>query len=65
MDRIQLRHLSTGTWDCVRTVVRHEGLAGLYSGLLPQALRSLPFCTVSFGVYDYLKKQLHIEVDST
>jgi hypothetical protein len=55
----------TGMWDCLRTVVRHEGWTGLYNGLLPQALRSLPFCAVSFAVYDQLKRWFHLEVDPT
>ena len=29
------------SWDCFRKVVRHEGLAGLYRGLVPQVRKLL------------------------
>lgn len=51
-------------WDCVKKVVQNEGWMGMYSGLLPQALRSLPVCAVSFAAYDQLRTWwLHFECE--
>ncbi|KAI9009218.1 mitochondrial carrier [Hyaloraphidium curvatum] len=42
----------------VRSIVRQDGILGLYAGLSASVLRQLTYGTTRFAVYDWLKKEL-------
>ncbi|EMD85488.1 hypothetical protein COCC4DRAFT_155632, partial [Bipolaris maydis ATCC 48331] len=44
----------TGLWQCFRSVGQSEGLAGLYSGLIPYMARSIPSAVSTLGVYEFV-----------
>lgn len=44
-----------GTWDAVRTMVRNEGVRGLYKGMIPNYLKVAPAMGVSFLTYEWCK----------
>lgn len=58
--RIQLDdRLPTRGWTaCLARVYRDEGIAALYSGLMPTLVRCVPTSAVLFIVYEYTKKLL-------
>ncbi|RKO89326.1 mitochondrial carrier domain-containing protein, partial [Blyttiomyces helicus] len=44
--------------DCLRQVVRHEGLRGLYSGLLPQLVGVAPEKAIKLCVNDFVRRNM-------
>lgn len=44
----------TGLVQCFRTIAKEEGMAGLYGGLAPHMLRSLPSAIITLGVYEFV-----------
>ena len=42
----------TGMIHCIRTVVRQEGMRGLYKGLSPSLLKAGVVTSISFSVYE-------------
>lgn len=44
-----------GIVDCFRRTVRDEGLRGLYRGIVPGFMKSIPSCMIAFTVYDRSK----------
>ncbi|KAJ5348327.1 uncharacterized protein N7506_001580 [Penicillium brevicompactum] len=44
----------TGLAQCFRTIAKEEGMAGLYGGLAPHMLRSLPSAVITLGVYEFV-----------
>jgi solute carrier family 25 protein 33/36 len=44
----------TGLVQCFRTIAKEEGMAGLYGGLAPHMLRSLPSAVITLGVYEFV-----------
>ncbi len=44
----------TGAAQCLASIVRHEGVAGLYKGLLPNVLKAAPASGITFVVYEGL-----------
>ncbi|KAJ5566914.1 hypothetical protein N7535_006220 [Penicillium sp. DV-2018c] len=44
----------TGLMQCFRTIAKEEGMAGLYGGLAPHMLRSLPSAVITLGVYEFV-----------
>lgn len=44
----------TGLLQCFRTIAKEEGLAGLYGGLVPHMVRSLPSAVITLGVYEFV-----------
>ncbi|OAA67170.1 mitochondrial dicarboxylate carrier protein [Niveomyces insectorum RCEF 264] len=50
----------TGTFV---SIVRHEGLRGLYSGLTASLLRQLTYSTTRFGLYEAIKARLQEQAD--
>ncbi|CDS13058.1 hypothetical protein LRAMOSA05242 [Lichtheimia ramosa] len=44
-----------GTWDAVKTMVRNEGIRGLYKGMIPNYLKVAPAMGVSFVTYEWCK----------
>jgi solute carrier family 25 protein 33/36 len=41
-----------GLWRCFVTVFREEGVAGLYGGLTPHLMKSVPAAMVYFTIYE-------------
>lgn len=54
LDFIQANRFK-GSWDCGRTILRENGVPGLYRGLVVNTLRETVFCTAYFGLYEFLK----------
>ncbi|OQE37836.1 hypothetical protein PENCOP_c009G08535 [Penicillium coprophilum] len=52
MERGQAKY--TGLLQCFRTIAKEEGMAGLYGGLAPHMLRSLPSAIITLGVYEFV-----------
>eukprot|EP00246_Nothoceros_aenigmaticus_P005399 TRINITY_DN1743_c0_g1_i1.p1 TRINITY_DN1743_c0_g1~~TRINITY_DN1743_c0_g1_i1.p1 ORF type:complete len:334 (+),score=68.66 TRINITY_DN1743_c0_g1_i1:1139-2140(+) len=46
--------------DAFQTIIREEGAAALYAGLIPNYLKLIPAAAISFLVYEALKKQLDL-----
>lgn len=46
-----------GVWDCLRKVLRSEGMAGLYKGFWPTYYRIAPHSTMVLMFYDQLKER--------
>lgn len=48
----------TGVVQCVRLVVREEGLGALYGGLTPHFMRAVPASAIMFGVFEVVTRML-------
>jgi solute carrier family 25 phosphate transporter 23/24/25/41 len=48
----------SGTLHAIRTIAKHEGIRGLYKGMLPNILKVAPTISVSFVTYEAMKKIL-------
>lgn len=46
----------SGTFDCLKKIIRAEGIHGLYKGLWPHYARLAPHSIVTFVVFEQLKK---------
>ncbi|RUS13141.1 mitochondrial carrier domain-containing protein, partial [Jimgerdemannia flammicorona] len=49
-----------GTWDAATTIIRKEGMRGLYKGMIPNYLKVAPAISVSFVTYEWCKESLHV-----
>lgn len=61
--RMQARptHVSeTKWWVMLRSIVRHEGVRGLYRGLAPNFLKVIPAVSISYAVYEEARYALGI-----
>ncbi|KAL2642644.1 hypothetical protein R1flu_010231 [Riccia fluitans] len=47
-----------GAWQALKETFRYEGLRGLYKGLSPALLRTVPSSTITFLVYESVMKLL-------
>lgn len=54
-----------GPLQCARTTLAEEGVAGLYRGIGPNFLKSLPAISVSYAVFETVKTQLARPADGT
>ncbi|XP_051896248.1 calcium-binding mitochondrial carrier protein SCaMC-3-like [Pristis pectinata] len=45
-----------GINDCMRTIIKNEGFAGLYRGYLPNLLGIIPYAGIELTVYESTKK---------
>lgn len=43
------------SWDCCKKVIRHEGILGLYRGLVPQLLGVAPEKAIKLTVNDFIR----------
>jgi solute carrier family 25 (mitochondrial phosphate transporter), member 23/24/25/41 len=50
--------LYSGTYDCLRTTVRQEGVRGLYRGIMANFLKAIPAISISYVVYEHSKQVL-------
>ncbi len=44
----------TGLVQCLKLVFREEGMIGLYGGMTPHLLRTVPSAAIMFGMYELL-----------
>ncbi|KAI9163617.1 mitochondrial carrier [Paramyrothecium foliicola] len=49
----------TGLWQCFSLVWKEEGLMGLYGGLTPHLLRTVPSAAIMFGMYEGILRLFH------
>lgn len=47
--------------ETLKTLVREEGLRGLYRGLLPNFLKVIPAVSIGYVVYEQVKKLLNVQ----
>lgn len=52
--------LYTDAFNCLRVTVAEEGVAGLYRGVLTNAVRSVPGAAIQFLAYETLQKLLRV-----
>ncbi|CAM9148613.1 unnamed protein product, partial [Discosporangium mesarthrocarpum] len=57
-------YVYTGTWDCFRRTVKHQGFRGLYRGLGPNFLKALPSIAISYAVFEKARTKLSTFVRS-
>lgn len=55
-----MQYKYSGTWDAARTMVRKEGVRGLYKGMIPNYLKVAPAISISFVTYEWCKEVLHV-----
>ncbi|KAF1952066.1 mitochondrial carrier [Byssothecium circinans] len=48
----------TGLWQCFRSIGRQEGLVGLYGGMTPHLVRSIPSAVITLGVYEFVLRSI-------
>lgn len=48
----------TGTADCFRKTLKHEGVQGLYRGLGPNFLKALPAIAISYAIFEKARGKL-------
>jgi len=46
----------TGLAQCFKLVWKEEGMAGMYGGLTPHLLRTVPSAAIMFGMYEVILK---------
>jgi solute carrier family 25 phosphate transporter 23/24/25/41 len=51
----------SGTFDVLKKTISREGFRGLYKGLFPSLLKSIPSNCITWVVYEYSKRLLHID----
>jgi len=51
----------TGTWDCITTIARTEGVGGLYKGMIPCFLKVVPSMAIAFMIYERMRKLLKFD----
>lgn len=49
-----------GMTSTLFTIVKEEGLHGLYRGILPNFLKVLPAVSIGYVVYEHIKKVLGV-----
>jgi solute carrier family 25 carnitine/acylcarnitine transporter 20/29 len=54
-----------GSWDCFKTILRSEGVRGLYTGFSTTTIRDVSYSITYFSVYEPLKQFLrtHLSTD--
>ena len=48
----------SGITDCVRKTVAQDGPLGLYRGIMPNMCKALPAISISYAVYETVKKNI-------
>ena len=51
-------HASVGIGSMVSNIVKNEGVLGLYRGIAPNFLKAMPAVSISWVVYEQVKKLL-------
>jgi solute carrier family 25 protein 33/36 len=50
----------TGLIQCLKLVVKEEGMIGLYGGMTPHLLRTVPSAAIMFGMYEGILRLLDV-----
>jgi solute carrier family 25 (mitochondrial phosphate transporter), member 23/24/25/41 len=50
-----------GMTDCFRITLRREGVSGFYKGLVPNLLKVVPAASITYLVYETMKKSLSLD----
>ncbi|KAF8691442.1 hypothetical protein HU200_040583 [Digitaria exilis] len=50
-----------GMTDCFRRTLRREGISGFYKGLVPNLLKVVPAASITYLVYETMKKSLSLD----
>jgi len=58
---MQAQHAYMGMSDVFRRTFRYEGLRGFYKGLFPNLLKVVPSASITYLVYENMKKGLDLE----
>ncbi|BAU01748.1 hypothetical protein LR48_Vigan10g171000 [Vigna angularis] len=59
--RMQAQRAYMGMADVFRRTFKHEGLRGFYKGLFPNLLKVVPAASITYLVYEHMKKGLDLE----
>eukprot|EP01129_Flabellula_baltica_P016910 TRINITY_DN9211_c0_g1_i1.p1 TRINITY_DN9211_c0_g1~~TRINITY_DN9211_c0_g1_i1.p1 ORF type:complete len:327 (+),score=69.56 TRINITY_DN9211_c0_g1_i1:52-1032(+) len=51
----------TGTLNCFKTILKKEGVRGLFRGMSANVVRCIPGAAIQFASYDFIKKQMGID----
>lgn len=51
----------SGMSDVFRRTLQHEGPRGFYKGLFPNLLKVVPAASITYIVYEYMKKNLDLK----
>lgn len=51
-----------GAWSCARDIVRKGGVRAMYRGLAAQLVKSVPVGSMSFAMYDTMRRLLDLDV---
>lgn len=57
--RLQLQQSTSGPISLAKTILRREGLKGIYKGLTITVLRDAPAHGLYFWTYEYVRERLH------
>jgi solute carrier family 25 phosphate transporter 23/24/25/41 len=47
--------------DCFRRTLQREGFSGFYKGLVPNLLKVVPAASITYLVYETMKKSLSLD----
>ncbi|GAB5355394.1 hypothetical protein AAMO2058_000201800 [Amorphochlora amoebiformis] len=53
-----LKPIYSSSWDCLKRIVREEGILALWTGSTPRVVRLVPGQAITFGVFGYFEKLL-------
>lgn len=59
--RMQANNTYNGMGDVIRKTLQKEGFIGFYKGILPNMLKVVPSASISYMVYESMKKRLDLE----
>uniref|UniRef100_A0A7N1A4A6 EF-hand domain-containing protein n=1 Tax=Kalanchoe fedtschenkoi TaxID=63787 RepID=A0A7N1A4A6_KALFE len=59
--RMQADNSYNGMADVIRKTLRKEGFLGFYKGILPNMLKVVPSASITYMVYESMKKRLDLE----
>lgn len=55
----RLGYSDKSAWGAIRTIVKAEGVFGLYRGIVPNLLKVAPSIGTSFATYEFVRNTLH------
>ncbi|CAL5193042.1 unnamed protein product [Lathyrus oleraceus] len=59
--RMQAQSSYNGMGDVFRKTLKHEGFRGFYKGIFPNLLKVVPSASITYMVYESMKKSLDLE----
>ncbi|MED6173070.1 anaphase-promoting complex subunit 2, variant 2 [Stylosanthes scabra] len=59
--RMQAQNSYSGMGDVFRKTLKHEGFRGFYKGIFPNLLKVVPSASITYMVYESMKKGLDLE----